>query len=545
MDYETKSKELLVSSYQVSASRIRQALNGSLTVNNSREPAAPPRGNDEVIGLCGQAGRHPYFRIPISVLESAIDEIEHTLEDSSSREVAIDNITSICQSLRRQTYFDSGTGCVNDEIPPMVPLLPPEEIWYNGRELPLDVWRLISFEFDLISSAVSSQVPISEFAFGSATQGGLMFASIMNQLKDQVIYFDASGQSMPPKLSLKLGRPIRLTVNAARLFFEAGCLLTPLEEQSFSRWFPAVRYLNWLSTRTGEFRVKDEFRSEKVDSRYKGLFAEEMAIGMMAIILTDRLNAIRINNTVEVIRPGSYRRGQPIADFVAECVGSELIIAESKGSLGRKVSLNRRERAKEQVRSTNLAFPGSSTIPLTFSSTIYFDRQKTSTHCIVEDPEPKGECPQIKMDTERAWRIAYAKALRFVGLDVAGRQVLRGEPARGLNRIDPEETIRRERDERENIRFRRGRMARERYGVDLILDTGPCGVSIDSYVFNILRNHGIREGIQEKLTHILFERSSYLKESHPKERSFLTSLGIGCVFYSDLKEEDHHFEFKE
>ena len=64
----------------------------------------------------------------------------------------MEEIASACQELRQKTYFDTGTDCVNDDLPSMVPLLPPEEIWLDQRELPLDVWRLVSFDFDLVSS---------------------------------------------------------------------------------------------------------------------------------------------------------------------------------------------------------------------------------------------------------------------------------------------------------------------------------------------------------------------------------------------------------
>ena len=66
MNNDEQAKELLASSYMVCAERIMQAMAGRLKIQNSREPGSPPTTTGEVVGLCGQSGRHPYFRIPAS-----------------------------------------------------------------------------------------------------------------------------------------------------------------------------------------------------------------------------------------------------------------------------------------------------------------------------------------------------------------------------------------------------------------------------------------------------------------------------------------------
>src|SRR5262245_59214075 len=174
------SKDLLASSYASSAKRIWEALQGGMAVRNSRVSGQPPSILDEVVGLCGQGGRHPYFRLTPSVLRAAVARI---LQSGSMEE-----ISAACQDLRQQTYFDTGTGCVNDQFPSMVPLLPPEEIWLNGQELPLDIWRLISFEFDLVSSAVASQVSVQDFAFAAVNQNALAFRYLINQAQRRVTF---------------------------------------------------------------------------------------------------------------------------------------------------------------------------------------------------------------------------------------------------------------------------------------------------------------------------------------------------------------------
>jgi len=86
--------------------------------------------------------------------------------------------------------------------------------------------------------------------------------------------------------------------------------------------------------------VLDKFSQESVDSRYRGLFAEEIAIGLMAIVLSDVFGAKPIMNTAEYFSASklSLKRG-PIADFIAKAQNPMTkaewtIIAESKGSLG-------------------------------------------------------------------------------------------------------------------------------------------------------------------------------------------------------------------
>ena len=205
--------------------RILSALQGALAIRNSGQPANPPLAGKQVIGLCGQGGRHAYFRVPVAALEDAVQEILglRTFGDVRS---ASDMLAAVCAKLRRQTTFDSATSCVNDQVPSLVPLFPPEEVWCNGSELPLDVWRLINFDIDLVSSAISSDAPIDDIAFGSFTQAGLAFRSIMNRIENFGISFSVAGVNLSALFPTSLsGTPLQVAVPLARVFFEAGCLL--------------------------------------------------------------------------------------------------------------------------------------------------------------------------------------------------------------------------------------------------------------------------------------------------------------------------------
>jgi hypothetical protein len=256
----------------------------------------------------------------------------------------------------------------------MVPLLPPEEIWLNGRELPLDLWRLVSFEYDLVSSAVASRVAVEDFAFSAATQSGLAFRILINRLASQRTRFEVELRNLPAAWAI----PLRsIDVSLARIFFEAGSLLTPLA-QDLTKWYGAIRYAHWVDPASAELRVLNDFKRDSVDCRYRGLFAEETAIGLMAVVLSDVFGASPINDSAEVLPPSFMRSGGPVADFIAQSAepGSgrkTTIIAESKGSLGQEISKQRRDRAKQQVMATSHVVAGFDQIlRLTFASRIGF-----------------------------------------------------------------------------------------------------------------------------------------------------------------------------
>jgi hypothetical protein len=543
MNNDEKAKKLLAESYRFSAQRILEAMQGGLRIQNSREPTNPPASNGVVVGLCGQGGRHPYFQIPATVLETALNRILGQSATTSSSNSEIEEITLACQDLRQQTYFDTGTGCVNDKLPSMVPLLPPEEIWFDGRELPLDIWRLVSFEFDLVSSAVSSQVSVQDFAFSAVNQSALAFRFLIGQLGNRRVSFQVKLQSIPTTWISGLNQSFSIDVSLARLFFEAGSLLTPLANQDFIKWYAAIRYSHWIDELALDLRVKNEFDRDSVDCRYRGLFAEEMAIGLMAVVLSEVFGAKPINNTVEVLPRISTQPSQLMADFIAQATNptnseQTTIIAESKGSLRSGISKARQDRAKKQLAATNLLFNGTvRTLPLAFGSTICFTTQSQQTRCLVTDPPQNPESESMKIDPVHAWRVAYAKAFKFIGMEATAHQIISGHPAESIRPIDFDRERDRKRSERDFQRIHRAGYARQRFGMELVLDAGLCAVSVDQEVLHILR-HGINAKSHVKISKMLdFRRKQKRDQFHGA--SFETSLGIGCISYEDLDEEWH------
>lgn len=544
MDEEI-AKELLLDSYAVSADRVFDALTGSLAINNSREPGSPPGLNGEIVGLCGQGGRHIYFRVSDRALRTAAESIRQLRHSSSSNfsvDRAVEEVATICQNLRRQTSFDDHSGCVNDRLPAIVPLLPPEEVWYDGRQLPLDVWRLISFEIDLVSSSISSHTSVDDIAFGSLSQTGLAFRALMSQIQNRFVQFNVDvrnlGTSFPTRVS---SFPYKMQVSLAQLFFSAGCLLTPLHKSDLPASYTALRYLHWISKTGSSLSVLDKFNQDSVDCRYRGLFAEEIAIGLMAIVLADVFGAKPIINTVEYFAAKNIKlKGGSIADFIAKARHSATqaewtVIAESKGSLGNPVNQKREGHAKKQASKTKLRLGRTGKkLPLAFCSSIFFSGQNRDTSCIVIDPPSEDSEEDAVLDTTEAWRTAFSKAFRFVGLDSAAQQVLRGEPVSSLQPMY-EERIRAERDrpgeDRERVARRRHRiiMARQVFNADLILDVGLCAIGMDIRILNFLRKEGLRPEADKEIENLLPQGLA-----ERDRMSFLNYLGLGCIFYEEL-----------
>jgi hypothetical protein len=329
-------------------------------------------------------------------------------------------------------------------------------------------------------------------------------------------------------------------VTLSRLFLDAGCLLTPVRQNEIGQWYAALRYADWLSATGSSLVVRNEFRRDSVDSRYRGLFAEEMAIGLMAVVLGDTFRAKPIVNTAEYFDSMGLppiSKDQPVADFIAEARHPKTrkkwtLVAESKGSLGTRVDSSRIRRAKTQVAATKLRFPqAAGKLPLAFCSSVYFLNQGKQASCTVVDPPSELNEEQLEVEPLTAWRIAFSKAFRFVGLDIASRQVLHREPVSAIYTMSDERNVRDD-DERSRRRLRRAKEARERFDADLLLDVGDCALALDRSISSILQRSGLNAEVLEKLEEASEARLD--RERDGDSLSFFNYLGIGCVFYEDI-----------
>src|SRR5206468_1131962 len=106
-------------------------------------------------------------------------------------------LQAVCQRLRASTEFHTGFGCVNDQSPRLVPWLPPEEIWCDRFQLPTDLWRILSFDVDVVSTALQSGAELGDPSYGSFAQGALAFGSLLERARNKVVEFEVQFSRMP------------------------------------------------------------------------------------------------------------------------------------------------------------------------------------------------------------------------------------------------------------------------------------------------------------------------------------------------------------
>lgn len=519
---------LIASSYRLSAERVMLSLQAGLSITNSRAPQSSPTGGDRVIGLCGQGGRHPYFELSRHHVERAAQQIRGGPPD-------LDFIQGVCEQLRALTSFNANTGCVNDRKPTLVPLMPPEEIWCNGVEVALDLWRLLSFDIDHVSSAAQLGFDPTDIALGSLSYNAVAFSNMMEACGNTTITFDVLETGFANPLSVSGSSP--LTVSLRQLFLEAGSLLTPADPCDMAQWYAAVRYLSWIDSTGGDLRVRDSFAAESIDTRYRGLFSEEVAIGMMATLLRERYGVRMITNTAEYHYINGISHNGIVADFVADGVdpvnGTPMtVIAESKGSIRQQVSPKRKDHAKSQIKATPYSLTGTLKVAnLAFASSLRYAHQKVRSYCEVIDPEPDKNLEPF--DPVSGYRLAYAKALRFAGMEAAARQTYNGWPALAL----PDPQLLRDEPVRDDPRAQRSRRrrsyCREVLGVELVRDMGNSAFVVDSRVISVLRA-GLNSETVGKIRH---EAKRRRREAIDRSTSFVNSIGIGVVSFDDTSLE--------
>src|ERR1051326_579240 len=103
MDIDT-AQGLLVSSYRICARRVRYGIQGHISVATTLGKEPPPNSHGAIVGLCGQGGRHAYFRIPLPVIEATLDRIDNVPPRPAAR--GMEEVVSACRDLRQQSYFD-------------------------------------------------------------------------------------------------------------------------------------------------------------------------------------------------------------------------------------------------------------------------------------------------------------------------------------------------------------------------------------------------------------------------------------------------------
>lgn len=533
---QNQMEELVVSSFRFNAKRIRTALAGGIEIHNSREGSSASGSPSRVVGLCGQGGRHPYFELPRRTLEEAVER----LYCCSS----LDEVAETCSWLRSQTLFNSGTGCCNDGVPALVPLLPPEEIWCGDGELPLDVWRMVAFEYDLVASAISSGLDVSSMRYGPMSFDALAFGHMMASTGRRQVEFNLDEEPpVPGNVAPSASPAKKLATSLRELFFEMGAVLTPAQASQYAKWYAAIRYIDWIAG-SADLRIRDFVRGDTLDTRYKALFSEELAIGLMAIVMKSRYGCTAIVDTRSLLSPsgsGGFSAAQINGGMIADFVGtiplgaprSDVIVAESKGSVGAAVSKKRRAYAKKQVQATKVSGARNS-FGLTFCSSIRYESNTARSCCRVADPDPEGELIEVPYRDDVAYRVAYAKAFSFIGLRAAANQILAGRPATALPAMEDERHW--EGQSREDRRVRHADMyLRQACNAVYLSHLENAGIALDLGVLQSLRQGINMETVGHLGEYLHYHIGPRAEDRVPREMpggSFINTLGIGIVDYA-------------
>lgn len=507
---------LLMSSYRTSARRIEAALKGGLIIQNTKTLTPPPGGSTSVVGLCGQGGRHHYFAVAQSALETCAAVV-------IDRSLTWDELVNALGELRNRTTFNDRTGCANDAEPMLVPLLPPEEVWCGTVQLPpLDVWRLLAFDLDFVAAAINQDVDVRDLMQGVLSDASLGLARLLRSVTTDPMEIPIT------EITGSKSKTFMLDTSLREILWNAGVLLTPAAPTEASFWHTAVRYAHWLAPEGKTVWVDSRLRDETVDARYRGLFSEEFAVGIMATVLIRQYAVTRIVDTAAVMANIGATHSGPIADFVARTgPGTGVIhVIESKGSLGRTVSEERREHAREQVEATRTTLNTKPLGPIgttTCATTVYFSGQNRKTNCTVERllPPKSGGVTVSVGDPTLIDRAFYAKVFRFVGLHTAADQVLAGAPVQSLNRL----TVDRPAVDGDHHTTHQLRVAHARrvFGAELVLDLGEFGVMIECNVVAALRS-GEPRGLLDLA----------LREGTRDHRSFVDGTGVGLLDFDDV-----------
>lgn len=89
------------------------------------------------------------------------------------------------------------------------------------------------------------------------------------------------------------------------------------------------------------------------------------------------------------------------------------------------------------------------------------DEGPSETHVLVSDPPQAEGSDPVYADPVRAWQVAYARAFRFIGLETAADQVLRGDPVTAIRALGFDRERDWRRSERDLRRLSRAAAARQ------------------------------------------------------------------------------------
>ncbi len=230
-------------------------------------------------------------------------------------------------------------------------------------------------------------------------------------------------------------------VRVGRLLLEAGILTTPAIRAWPLRpfwdprtWHALFKYADLLRVEDDRLYLDPAF--EEMDERWRGLLAEEVAIGFAACLLRDRFDVVHIAD-VKGLLPRA-RKGRR-ADYACGVRSGGWIVAEVKGTGTRTGRLPMADAKTQATAIPASVTGGGTTARQNFGIGLALGvAGRTDTIAKLRDPPPDGG--EVSPDDLAA--VAYGKVLTAAGLDARATALAGPVPWEGLDEEEPVATVR-------------------------------------------------------------------------------------------------------
>jgi len=229
-----------------------------------------------------------------------------------------------------------------------------------------------------------------------------------------------------------VGNAERLSVPLHRILLETGIAATPATSAWDPRsWYPFFRYAPDFAGTAPRLRFYSGVAER--DPRHTAIASEELAAGIATYILREHFGQVHIADVQPLIGSGDVQYVDPASgkrpDFFCLDGSNQALFAECKGKQGTRSPLLREidgnaRRQLENVRATRHQLRSScNRVAIGTHFCVHGRHPQSETTTVVRDPEGP---PSIKKGDpdDFAIRVAYAKVLRFLGLDSIAERML-------------------------------------------------------------------------------------------------------------------------
>jgi len=239
---------------------------------------------------------------------------------------------------------------------------------------------------------------------------------------------------LPPVIAL--AKPLSpdgmLRVGLHRVLIEAGIALTLATSSWDPRsWFALYRYGADFAGTSPRLRFYSGV-SEK-DPRLTAVASEEIATGITCYLLREHFQLTHIADAYACLQRGELAYVNPTSesrpDYFCQDINCDAVIAESKGACGTRSKITSRIDPEgwvqvQNVSPVNLALRTScSRVVIGTHLCTEGSHGRSESTTIIKDP-PGDSGQQQNPESDEVLRLAYAKALRFMGHDALAERLL-------------------------------------------------------------------------------------------------------------------------